>query len=423
MPKKKKVSTKFLTTEFITEIDLDEFRRPKKIRYQTEPHDTPETIKAHLEGVGAHLFASATSMPSPLPTSPLFSEVVADLVRAKRAQGRWTNNTEEENRAVYELFIRIVGDKPIGDIDDDVIVAYLETLKKLPPNINKSPVYLGKSLEEIIELSPQPMAIRTINKNLERVSSLFKWALGKSKYNITRNPASGMSLDESGTAKRLPFTVSELSALFSSEDFVTRKFQNSYAYWLMPMALLTGARLGELSQLYLADFVTLNGISCIDISDEEQGQKLKNRNAKRLVPLPDKLIELGLLQYVEALRTKGELRLFPELNQRDSGFAHTPSNWFQRYKKKCGIQGKHTKVFHSFRHTFISALLDDDVPEQAVAQIVGHETNLITGQVYWNQKDATKRKPTIEKYQPPPEVWGLIPKFADVTITKQRGPK
>jgi integrase len=267
------------------------------------------------------------------------------------------------------------------------------------------------------------MAIRTINKNLERVSSLFKWALGKSKYNITRNPASGMSLDESGTAKRLPFTVSELSALFSSEEFTSRQFQNPYAYWLMPMALLTGARLGELSQLYLADFVTLNGISCIDISDEEQGQKLKNRNAKRLVPLPDKLIELGLLQYVEALRKKGELRLFPELNQRDSGFAHTPSNWFQRYKKKCGIQGKHTKVFHSFRHTFISTLLDDDVPEQAVAQIVGHETNLITGQVYWNQKDATKRKPTIEKYQPPPEIWELIPKFTDVTITKRRGPK
>jgi integrase len=267
------------------------------------------------------------------------------------------------------------------------------------------------------------MAIRTINKNLERVSSLFKWALGKSKYNITRNPASGMSLDESGTARRLPFTVSELSALFSSEEFVTRKFQNPYAYWLMPMALLTGARLGELSQLYLADFVTYKEIACIEISDEEEGQKLKNKNAKRLVPLPDKLIELGLLQYVEALRKKGELRLFPELNQRDSGFSHTTSNWFQRYKKKCGIEGKHTKVFHSFRHTFISTLLDDDVPEQAVAQIVGHETNLITGQVYWNQKDAAKRKPTIEKYQPPPEVWGLIPKFAAIKIIKRRGPK
>lgn len=174
--------------------------------------------------------------------------------------------------------------------------------------------------------------------------------------------------------------------LFSGSEFKAQRFENHYAYWLMPLGLLTGARLGELCQLYLKDFVEHNGVQCIEISDEEEGQRVKNQNAKRLVPIHEKLIELGLLRYVAALRGAGQERLFPELSHRRDGFAHAASNWFQRYKKRCGIEGKHTKVFHSFRHTFISALLDDDVPEHAVAQIVGHEAQLITGRSIGTQE-------------------------------------
>jgi hypothetical protein len=43
---------------------------------------------------------------------------------------------------------------------------------------------------------------------------------------------------------------------------------------------------------------------------------------------------------------------------------------------------KHTKVFHSFWHTFILSLLNDDVPEAAIAPIVGHKGKLVTSKVY-----------------------------------------
>jgi integrase len=101
----------------------------------------------------------------------------------------------------------------------------------------------------------------------------------------------------------------------------------------------------------------------------------------------------------------------------DEGYGKMPSRWFSRFKERCGIMEKHTKVFHSFRHTFISTLLDDEVPENAIAPIVGHDGKLITGQVYWNVRDAVKRKPTVEKFQPHPDVWQLVPKFEDVEIT------
>jgi integrase len=389
-------------------------------------HATAHQAEKHAlaDFVSTIVARAPVSEPKPVAPTPPLSATIEDFARFKRAQGKWTVKTEAENRAGYELFKLIVGNKPLADIDDDAIVTYLETLKKLPPNINNAPAYVGKSVDEIIALSPETtMAARTINKNVERVSSLFKWAMGKKKYGVTRNPAAGMSVDESGGAKRQPFTRADLAALFSSEEFTSRQFLNPYAYWLMPMGLFTGARLGELCQLYLTDFVDHNGVQCIDVSDQEEGQRLKNTNAKRLVPVHSRLIELGLLRYVDHLREIGVTRLFPELNERRDGFAQAASNWFQRHKKKCGIDGKHTKVFHSFRHSFISALLDDEVPEHAVAQIVGHEANLITGQVYWNARDAAKRKPTVEKYQLPHEVWELIPKFEDVTIISRRGPR
>jgi len=87
--------------------------------------------------------------------------------------------------------------------------------------------------------------------------------------------------------KRQPFSAQELVSPFGDNEFQTRKFDNPYAYWLMPLGLLTGARLGELCQLYLKDFVEHNGVPCIEISDEEEGQRVKNQNAKRLVPIHD----------------------------------------------------------------------------------------------------------------------------------------
>jgi site-specific recombinase XerD len=237
---------------------------------------------------------AAPHVPPPLPpapASPMFSEAVADYARVKLAQGKWTEKTEEENAAVYRLFTRIVGDKPIAEIDDEAIVSYLETLKKLPANMNKSPLFVCKGTAEILVLGATPMAARSVNKNIERISSVFKWTLSKKKYGVTRNPASGMSVSESSASKRQPFTAQELAALFSGKEFMSKKFENSHAYWLMPLGLLTGARLGELCQLYVKDFVEHNGVHCIEISDEEEGQHVKNRNAKRLVPIHDKLID------------------------------------------------------------------------------------------------------------------------------------
>jgi integrase len=396
--------------------------RPK-LKLTSEPGDTPEEIfQAQVDFLRAVGFAGTAApasavMPGLKKRSPLFSELIEDYKRNRLAGNKWTPTTQKENLAAYNLFMEIIGDLPIDDIDEDRALIYVETLKKLPANMNKMPAYRDKSISEILALNPPPMATRTFNKNLERISSLFKFATSKPQYDLRYNPFSGRSLDDSDGQQREPFTVEELMRIFGAHEHARRRYRAAHNYWLPLMGLLTGARLSELCQLHLSDFQVVDGIHCINIQDEEEGQRLKNKSAERLVPIHDKLIEVGLISYVERLRAQGQKRLLPALKFREKGgYGATASTWFGKFKERCGIMGKHTKVFHSFRHTFISSLLNDDVPETAIAPLVGHEGKLVTSKVYWNVKEAAKRKPTVQKFQPPPEVWALIPKFEEITV-------
>lgn len=81
--------------------------------------------------------------------------------------------------------------------------------------------------------------------------------------------------------------------------------------------------------------------------------------------------------------------------------------------------GKAYKGFHSSRHTFVSTLLNNDVPETLIAPIVSHEGMLISSKVYWNVKDSAKRKPIIEKFKPHHDLWKLMPNFEDIKKTDE----
>lgn len=350
------------------------------------------------------------------PTPLLFSTLIDDYKRDRLAANKWTPKTQDENLAVYKMCIAIIGDLPLTDIGEEQALSYVETLKRLPANLNKMPAYRGKSISEIIEAKPLPMATRTINKSLERISSLFKFAISKPKYGLQYNPFSGRSLDESDAQQREPFTVDELTRIFGAAEHANGRYKTAYSYWLPLMGLFTGARLNELCQLHLSDFEVIGAIHCINIQDVQDGQRVKNKSARRLVPIHDKLIEFGLIRYVERMRAQGRDRLFPTLELTNDGYGKIPSRWFGRFKERCGITEKHTKVFHSFRHTFISTLLNNDIPETAIAPIVGHEGMLITSKVYWNVRDPVKRKPTVDKFQLPQEILSLVPKFEEIII-------
>ena len=140
-------------------------------------------------------------------------------------------------------------------------------------------------------------------------------------------------------------------------------------FWAPLVGLFTGARLGEIVCL-TPDTVVLDRDSalwCLKVGT-------KNENSRRLVPVPQALIELGFLAYVDHVRGLGATTLFPH-RAANATRLNDPSKHvsrvFGQYLTDVGITDP-KKVFHSFRHTVATRMHVNGVPTGDSEMIVGH---------------------------------------------------
>jgi integrase len=148
-------------------------------------------------------------------------------------------------------------------------------------------------------------------------------------------------------------------------------------FWLPLIALFTGMRLGEITQLRCGDVRQVDGVWVIDLNTSD-GNRLKNFNSQRLIPIHSELLKIGLVDHAEKTNADGHERLWPKFWKNKHGCYSTAySNWFSRYKNLIGLTDP-KKTFHSFRHTFIDRLKQLDVPDGKIQELVGHANHSIT---------------------------------------------
>ena len=146
--------------------------------------------------------------------------------------------------------------------------------------------------------------------------------------------------------------------------------------WGAVIGLYTGARVSEVGQLALADFTTVDEVPCLTITDDGEGQSIKNEASRRTIPLHPDLLALGLMERVEKLREAGEKRLFPKVK---IGAVNGGGNWlskaFTRHIESVGIEqpAKGKFGFHSLRKTAIQTMKSAKVPLEWRCAYVGHE--------------------------------------------------
>ncbi len=311
-----------------------------------------------------------------LPTSsPQLSKVLKRHVAEAAASKQWSPKTTQEVISGIELFIQVVGNRQINSIGRPLVREYKETLMRLPSNLRKIPIYRNKSIPEILAMPPATSLKRlspvTINKLLRRLSSFFRYAV-KHGYAMS-NPAEGMqlSIKKRQDEFRDAFSAEDLKALFCSKEYTQDGFRRGYQFWAPIIALYTGCRIEEICQLHLDDIKQEDGIWVLDINDDKE-KKVKSLSAKRLIPLHPVLInKLYLLKYAGTLKAKGHARLFPNLKRQRDGYSQLVSKWFSRYRKRCGVDSP-KKTFHSFRHTFITALKHKQVNVSILHELDGH---------------------------------------------------
>lgn len=296
--------------------------------------------------------------------------------------GTWREvSTFEVERALRDLF-ELMGDMPVEAFDVQHARLLKDRLSRCPQYFGLRPEYEGKTLKQVVESGATYKTITavTVNNRLRKLSAFLNWC--KSNGYITDNPLLGLKV-MTGSAKeaRLSFDRHDLTNLLHLPVLRAESRKHPWRYWLPLLGRATGARLEELCQLRVDDFIEQQGLQCIRIDDSREGQNLKNSSSRRILPLHPALIDLGLVQHVEAVRSAGADRLFPELEAVRGKLGHAPSKWFGRYKTKQGITDPR-KTFHSFRHTLIDDLRDAGVQDSLIKRIAGHEDGAVTFSIY-----------------------------------------
>src|SRR3546814_629571 len=233
---------------------------------------------------------------------------------------------------------------------------------------------------------------------IEKIGEAFEWA--KREEYMASNPASGVAKRERRVMRhqdaRDALSDDVLRLIFGHDWFkagkgalnangVYSQFRPHY-YWLPLLGLYTGARINELSQLYLKDIActsagqwyldfNLSGDGKADI--DARDKQLKNVNATRKVPLHPELLGLGFVEYQAALAANGHTRLFPELRHDPiKGYGKQASQWFnERFMGRLlRLPRDGKQVIHSFRHNFLTAMDRAGANARVRNVLAGHAT-------------------------------------------------
>jgi integrase len=134
-----------------------------------------------------------------------------------------------------------------------------------------------------------------------------------------------------------PFEEADLKKMFDPANLVRPR--KEHIRWGVLIGLYTGARLGEVAQIFLRDFEAIDDKLFVRITNDKDGQRVKTKNSKRLVPIHPDLVRLGLWDRVSRLRQSGEERLFPTMRiDSKAGNGNAISKGFSYYIASLGIK-------------------------------------------------------------------------------------
>jgi len=250
-------------------------------------------------------------------------------------------------------------------------------MKKLMHEVQREDVHAW-----VEALRTSGLQIPTLVNKTSYLRGFFTWAVQAGhypKFPKDENPAMGHVVfrkREKLKRKALgfrAFTQEQIQTLYAPEALAKL---SEGARWGALIGLYTGARVSEVGQLALADFTTVDGVPCLTITDEGEGQSIKNESSRRTIPIHPDLLTLGLMERVERLREKKETRLFPKVKV---GAVNGQGQWlskaFTRHIEAVGItkpaKGKYG--FHSLRKTAIQTMKSAKVPLEWRCAYVGHD--------------------------------------------------
>jgi integrase len=303
-----------------------------------------------------------------------------------------------ENKAKLRRLIEILGsDKLIDDITLQDAGVVRDSIAKLPKNSNK---YRGKTVNEIIEAleneevktgeNVQRFSPKHVMNHMSYFRGVFDFALDEKWVN--KNEFSKIEVAKKGGSlmreqarledvEKEPFGVDDLSSIFSTSiytDFSKSSQDENYKYWLPLIGLYTGTRIAQIASLDCDDIKQVHGVWVICFNVNNNKKSAKNIASVRLVPIHNKLLELGIVNFANRIKNEGHSRLFPELSHwtKKDGYSRKAGKWFVTHLKKIiPASEEEQQSFHCFRSTLITNMRKAGIDEPLRNKIGGWNNN------------------------------------------------
>jgi integrase len=300
-------------------------------------------------------------------------------------------------RGYFQHLDDFLDSKPMADVDAPDLDAFFVALRDFP-----------KSKKDVSHLKFREIIARfeRDSPGYERLAPItawgwmryFKmvWTFAHSRKLIPENPMLiAMPRKPKRITRRKPYDAADIAVIFSAPlfhgasamlDANGRRWgyaskpgkiliRDAY-YWLPLFALWHGVRLEEIGAAKVADLVQHGGRWAFDWRDRSN---MKNQTTSpRLLPIHQKLIDLGFVEYVQSQSPMGFV--FPELPHDPNDIEHATrqfSKWWGHWCRAnaevrgAGIDEPIVKVFHSFRHSFKRACRGK-VDEEIHDLLTGH---------------------------------------------------
>jgi integrase len=305
---------------------------------------------------------------------------------------------ETVRKSTYETQIRRVDkfvDFVISENGKDILISKLtkltmrQFLEYLKRNNKIKPTTIGYYLQVISEF------MGWLELEGYRISSLIIKQLSGLKNEITKIKK------QVKTKSKDRFNDKDLELIFNSKDYCSGLFKRSSEYWVLLIALYTGARLGEIAQLNLDDIKNIDGDWVFDFNDDEDKVLKSKKGSTRQCLVHKELIKLGLIDFKKELEKKKYKKLFNFEERNNIGKYDALQKRLSTYLKKVGIKSTNTeqKSFHNFRHNMRTRLVEMDVSERTIDSIVGHisKERSVGSSSYTHTKITQQEKDAINK--------------------------
>nr|WP_231919230.1 DUF3258 domain-containing protein [Shewanella sp. UCD-FRSSP16_17] len=299
-------------------------------------------------------------------SSPLFSEVYEEFITHKINKEKLSTKMQKDYARRYAVWKVLVEDKPIDQYKPKDIGQFIDTCFELP-KMHLTP-YNKMTWEQRLscDVPEEDMqASKSVHQYYKWLQSVFAYAKRDTIGYIETSPCSIKR--NFSTNVRGIFNDAELKKLIEAAE----KEKTKWKKWIIYLAIYTGARLGELAQLRKSDLKldAETGRYYLLITDSHESQQLKTENAKRKIPVHHDLVNAGLIEHVQACNE----RVFDELTS-----PRSVTSWLPRQRDSLEIEYLnelgHMRTFHSFRHTFITKLMNvESMNINLLQQVVGHE--------------------------------------------------